>query len=95
MRRLPREGTAEPVSRDQILRREREQGNIHFLCSFATKRIGKLTWLIHTLLNVMAKHTYWYIHTMYSNQECTVELVKFRGVGVGHIKDTTIIALEL
>ena len=27
------EGTAEPVSRDQILRRERGQGNIHFPCS--------------------------------------------------------------
>ena len=32
MSRLTRDGTAEPVSRDQILRREREQGNIHFPC---------------------------------------------------------------
>ena len=30
---LTREGTVETVSRDQILRRNREQGNIHFLCS--------------------------------------------------------------
>ena len=30
MRRLPRDGTAEPVSRDQILRRARGQGNVHF-----------------------------------------------------------------
>ena len=30
---LTRDGTAEPVSRDQILRRERGQGNIHFSCS--------------------------------------------------------------
>ena len=30
MSRLKRDGTAEPVSRDQILRRERGQGNIHF-----------------------------------------------------------------
>ena len=30
MRRLTRDGTAEPVSRDQILRRERGQGNVHF-----------------------------------------------------------------
>ena len=29
MSRLARDGTAEPVSRDQILRREREQVNIH------------------------------------------------------------------
>ena len=35
MNRLTRDGTAEPVSRDLILRRERGQGNnIHFLpCS--------------------------------------------------------------
>ena len=33
MRRLTRDGTVEPVSRDQILRRERGQGNIHFPCS--------------------------------------------------------------
>ena len=33
MSRLPRDGTAEPVSRDQILRRKRGQGNINFPCS--------------------------------------------------------------
>ena len=33
MSRLTRDGTAEPVSRDQILRRERGQGNINFRCS--------------------------------------------------------------
>ena len=33
MGRLTRDGAADPVSRDQILRREREQGNIHFSCS--------------------------------------------------------------
>ena len=30
---LTRDGTAETVSRDEILRREREQGNIRFPCS--------------------------------------------------------------
>ena len=30
MSRLTRDGTTEPVSRDQILRRERGQGNVHF-----------------------------------------------------------------
>ena len=30
---LTRDGTAEPISRDQILGRERGQGNIHFACS--------------------------------------------------------------
>ena len=33
MNRLTQDGTAEPVSRDQILRRERGQGNIHFPCT--------------------------------------------------------------
>ena len=33
MIRLTRDGTAEPVSRDQILRHVRGQGNIHFPCS--------------------------------------------------------------
>ena len=33
MSRLKRDGTAKPVSRDQILRRKRGQGNVHFPCS--------------------------------------------------------------
>ena len=33
MSRLTRDGTAEPVSRDQILRREQGQGKVHFTCS--------------------------------------------------------------
>ena len=33
MSRLARDGTAEPVSRDQILRHARGQGNVHFPCS--------------------------------------------------------------
>ena len=33
MSRLTRDGTAKPVSRDQILRRVRGQGNIIFPCS--------------------------------------------------------------
>ena len=45
-----RGGTAEPVSRDQILRRERGQGSIDFLVlQLTTSRIGNLT-LIHNIL---------------------------------------------
>ena len=33
MSRLARDGTAELVSRDRILRRERGQGNVYFPCS--------------------------------------------------------------
>ena len=35
MSKLTRDGTAEPVSRDQILRREREQRILYFPCSAA------------------------------------------------------------
>ena len=61
MSRLTRDGTAGPVSRDQILRHARGQGNTIFPVQLTTSRIGNLTRLIHTLLYVMTIHTY--IHT--------------------------------
>ena len=61
MSRLTRDGTAEPVSRDQIIRRERGQGNIKIPVQVTTSRIGNLTWLLLLLLYVMAIHIY--IHT--------------------------------
>ena len=57
MSRLTRDGTAEPVSRDQTLRRERGQGNIHFPVQLTTCRIGNLTRLIHTLA-ICDEHAY-------------------------------------
>ena len=57
MSRLTRDGTAEPVSHDQILRRGREQGNIHFPFSVDRCRIGNLTRSIHTLA-ICDDHTY-------------------------------------
>ena len=56
--RLTRDGKAEPVSRDQILRHARGQGDIIFPVQLTTSRIGNLTRLIHTLLYVMTIHTY-------------------------------------
>ena len=51
MSRLTLEGTAEPVLRDQILRRERRQEKIFiFPVQLTTSRIGNLTRFIHTLL---------------------------------------------
>ena len=42
MSRLTRDGTtAKTVSRDQILRRERGQGNVHFPCSAADVQDGQ------------------------------------------------------
>ena len=53
MRRLKRDVTAEPVSRDQILRSE----IIVFPVQLTTSRIDNLTRLIHTLLYVCDDHT--------------------------------------
>ena len=47
MSRLTRDGTAELVSRDKILMREREQGKIHISVQLTTRRIGNLTRSIH------------------------------------------------
>ena len=65
MSRLTRDGTAEPISRDQILRHARGQGDLIFPVQLTTSRIGNLTRLIHTLLYVMTIRTYihTYIHT--------------------------------
>ena len=65
MSRLTRDGTVEPVSRDQILRRERAEGNeIIFPVQLTTSRIGNLTRLILTLAidYVMTIHTYSGVH---------------------------------
>ena len=59
MSRLARDGTAEPVSRDQILRREREEGKYQilvFLVQLTTCRIGNLTRLIHILAICVTIH---------------------------------------
>ena len=49
--RLTRDGTAEPVPQDQILRRERGQGKqIISPLQLTTSRIGNLTRLILTLV---------------------------------------------
>ena len=58
MSRMTRDGTAEPVSRDEILRHARGQGDIIFPVQLTTSRIGNLTRLIHTLLYVITIHKY-------------------------------------
>ena len=60
MSRLTRDGTAEPVSRDQILRHARGQGNIHF----SRSADHELDWQPHPVDPYSAicdDHTY--IHT--------------------------------
>ena len=61
MSRLTRGGIAESASRNQIFRRERGQGNIHFPCSADHVKIGNLTQLIYTLVIMMCDRTYMYV----------------------------------
>ena len=65
MSRLTRDGTAEPVSRDQILRREGGQGNIHFPCPADHEQDWQAYLVDPSLaIYVMTIHTYCtYIHT--------------------------------
>ena len=85
MSRLTRDGTAEPVSRDQILRRVRGQGNINFLCSADHEQ----DWQprpVDPYSAICDDHTYIhaYIHTYYNIAErfCMVGTPK-TGHGVG------------
>ena len=54
MSRLTQDGTAESVSRTQILKHVR---GFIFPVQLTTNRIGNLTWLIHTL-GICYDHTY-------------------------------------
>ena len=58
--RLTRDGTAEPVSQDQILRRKRGQGNIIFSC-LADHEQDWQPYLVDPYSCYMCDHTY--IHT--------------------------------
>ena len=59
MSKLTQDGTAEPVSRDQILRRVHGDRRIFiFLVHLTTSRIGRLIRLFHTLLCVLTIHKY-------------------------------------
>ena len=71
-----RDGTAKPVSRDQILRHARGQGNIHFPCSADHERaglIGGLTYPVDPYSAIIRDDQYIhrYIH-MYSKCFCFV-----------------------
>ena len=55
---LTRDGTAEPASCDQILRLERGSRKHYFPGLLTSSRIGNHTRSIHTLLKVLAIHTY-------------------------------------
>ena len=59
---LTRDGTAdEPVSRDQILRHARGQGNVHFPCSADHEQDWQPSYPVDLYSAVCDDHTY--IHT--------------------------------
>ena len=60
--RLTRDGTAEPFSRDQILRRERGPGNLHFPCS-ADHEQDWQPYTVDPYYVLSNDHTYKYINT--------------------------------
>ena len=64
MNRLTRDGTAEPVSRDYILRHARGQGNFHFPCS-ADHEQDWQPYPVNLYSAICDDHTYihTYIHT--------------------------------
>ena len=57
MSKLTLDGTAETVSRDQILRHERGQGNNNFPVQLTTSRIGNLARLIHVCVCFLPIHS--------------------------------------
>ena len=64
MSRLKRDETAEPVSRDRILGRERGQGNINFPCS-ADHEQDWQPYPVDTYSCYMCDHTYIHAYTYY------------------------------
>ena len=70
MSRLTRDGTAELVSRDQILRRERGQGNIHFPCS-ADHEQDWQPYPVDPYSCYTCDHTYTHMMTIYTVHTCT------------------------
>ena len=58
--KLTRDGTAETVSRDQVLRRERGQENIHFPCS-ADHVQDWQPYSVDPYSCYMCDHTYMYV----------------------------------
>ena len=80
MSRLTRDGKAEPVSRDQILRHYGDGGIFIFPVQLTTSRIGNLSWLINTLA-IRDYHTY--VHTYIYT--CLLHTNSGRGKRKAHI----------
>ena len=77
MSRLTRDGTAEPISRDQILRRERGQGNINFPCCSADHEQDWQPYPVDPYSAICDDHAYihtykWHRMTRMTGPDCVV-----------------------
>ena len=79
MSRLTRDGTAEPVSRDQILRHARGQGNVYFPCS-ADHEQDWQPYPVDPYSAICDDHTY--IHTSKRFEDFRWMLRRFRYVQI-------------
>ena len=73
MSRLTRDGTAEPVSRDQILRHARGQGNVHFPCS-ADHEQDWQPYPVDPYSAICDDHTYIHTYILYYVTNCSTEV---------------------
>ena len=78
MSRLTRDGTAEPVSRDQNLRYARGQGNVHFPCS-ADHEQDWQPYPVDSYSAICDDHTY--IHTYIRRYFQHAHFIPIVGVG--------------
>ena len=98
MSRLTQDGTVKPVSRDQIIRRERGQGNIHSLCSADHKQVWQsypvdpysddFTYILY-----LPVHTSVPVHVYYMYHECSSRAYIFTICTVHSYHDTASAAL--
>ena len=83
MSRLTRDGTAEPVSRDQILRHARGEGNVHFPCS-ADHEQDWQPYPVDPYSAICDDHTYIHICTYFHLSLCGV--IGGRNAGVDPVR---------
>ena len=83
MSRLTPDGTAEPVSRDQMIRHARGQGNIHFPCS-ADHEQDWQPYPVDPYSAICDDHTYIHTYRALGNQKnvgvyCTISVIAVHG----------------
>ena len=76
MNRLARDGTAQPISRDQILRHERGQRNIHIPCSADHEKDCQPSYPVgYILLCVLRPYIHTYIDRLMYASHCPLSIL--------------------